>query len=99
LTRLASFSRASEAEPNRAQILTAGQAARTAASADNPEQSKRFIATAEEVGANQDSEVFGRALKQISPAKFRQRHQSDKPILRNRENSRPFGPGSRAHFF
>jgi hypothetical protein len=35
---------------------------------DNPEQSKRFIETAEEVGAD-DEETLERAFKRIIPAK------------------------------
>jgi hypothetical protein len=33
---------------------------------DDPEQSKRFIETAEQVGADTDDEALGRALKKIS---------------------------------
>jgi hypothetical protein len=36
---------------------------------DNAEQSKRFIATAEEVGADTDDEALERAFKKISPQK------------------------------
>lgn len=33
---------------------------------DDPEQSKRFIETAEEVGADRDEEALDRAFKRIS---------------------------------
>ena len=33
---------------------------------DNPEQSKRFVETAEEVGADKDEEALERAFKNIS---------------------------------
>jgi hypothetical protein len=36
---------------------------------DDPEQSKRFIDTAEEVGADVDDEALERALKKISSLK------------------------------
>jgi hypothetical protein len=36
---------------------------------DDPEQSKRFIETAEEVGADDDPEALERALKKISSKK------------------------------
>lgn len=36
---------------------------------DDSEQSKRFIETAEEVGADQDDEALTRAFKVIVPAK------------------------------
>jgi hypothetical protein len=36
---------------------------------DDPAQSKRFIATAEEVGADGDDEALERALKKIVPKK------------------------------
>jgi len=35
---------------------------------DDPEQSKRFIETAEEVGADADNEALERAFKKIAPA-------------------------------
>jgi hypothetical protein len=35
---------------------------------DDPAQSKRFIATAEEVGADGDDEALERAFKKIIPA-------------------------------
>ncbi len=38
---------------------------------DNPEQSKRFIETAEEVGADTDDEALERAFKKIVPASKR----------------------------
>jgi hypothetical protein len=34
---------------------------------DDPEQSKRFIETAKEVGADDDAEALERALKKIVP--------------------------------
>ena len=36
---------------------------------DDPEQSKRFIETAEEVGADTDDEALERAFKKIAPQK------------------------------
>jgi hypothetical protein len=39
---------------------------------DDPEQSKRFIETAEQVGADTDDEALERAFKKIVPAKRRQ---------------------------
>jgi hypothetical protein len=36
---------------------------------DDPEQSKRFIETAEEVGADSDEEALERAFKKIGPQK------------------------------
>jgi hypothetical protein len=39
---------------------------------DNPEQSKRFIETAEEVGAD-DEEALERAFKKIAPQKKERR--------------------------
>jgi hypothetical protein len=36
---------------------------------DDPEQSKRFIETAEEVGADTDEEALERAFKKIVPKK------------------------------
>jgi hypothetical protein len=36
---------------------------------DDPEQSKRFIETAEEVGADTDDEALERAFKKILPEK------------------------------
>lgn len=36
---------------------------------DNPEQSKRFIEKAKELGADESGEAFERALKKIVPAK------------------------------
>jgi len=36
---------------------------------DDPEQSKRFIETAEEVGADGDDKALERAFKKIIPAK------------------------------
>jgi hypothetical protein len=38
---------------------------------DDPEQSKRFIETAEEVGADGDDGALERAFKKIIPAKRR----------------------------
>jgi hypothetical protein len=35
---------------------------------DDPEQSKRFIETAEEVGADKDEEALDRAFKKIAPS-------------------------------
>jgi len=35
---------------------------------DDPEQSKRFIDTAEEVGADADDQALERAFKKIAPA-------------------------------
>jgi hypothetical protein len=40
-----------------------------AAKPDDPAQSKRFIETAEEVGADTDDEALERAFKKIAPAK------------------------------
>jgi hypothetical protein len=37
---------------------------------DDPEQSRRFIETAEEVGANTDDEALERAFKKIAPPKL-----------------------------
>lgn len=34
---------------------------------DDPEQSKRFLDTAKEVGADQDEEALERAFKKIAP--------------------------------
>lgn len=34
---------------------------------DDPEQSKRFIETAEELGVAEDSETLSRTLKKIAP--------------------------------
>lgn len=34
---------------------------------DDPEQSKRFVETAEEVGADRDDEALERAFKKIAP--------------------------------
>jgi hypothetical protein len=39
---------------------------------DNPEQSKRFIETAEQVGADEDEEALERAFKRITPKRPRQ---------------------------
>jgi len=39
---------------------------------DDPEQSKRFIETAEEVGADTDDEALERAFKKISPKRSKQ---------------------------
>ena len=36
---------------------------------DDPEQSKRFIETAEEVGADTDDEALERAFKKIMPSR------------------------------
>jgi hypothetical protein len=36
---------------------------------DDPEQSKRFFQTAEEVGADTDDKALERALKKIAPLK------------------------------
>jgi hypothetical protein len=36
---------------------------------DDAEQSKRFIETAEEVGADTDNEALERVLKKLAPAK------------------------------
>lgn len=36
---------------------------------DDPEQSKRFLETAKEVGADIDTKAFDRALKKIAPSK------------------------------
>lgn len=36
---------------------------------DDPQQSKRFIETAEETGADRDEEALERAFKRIIPAK------------------------------
>jgi hypothetical protein len=36
---------------------------------DDPEQSKRFIETAEQVGADRHEEALERAFKKIAPAK------------------------------
>jgi hypothetical protein len=36
---------------------------------DDPEQSRRFIETAEEVGADRDEEALERAFKKIAPVK------------------------------
>ncbi len=36
---------------------------------DDPKQSKRFIETAEEVGADTDDEALERAFKKIAPQK------------------------------
>jgi hypothetical protein len=38
---------------------------------DDPAQSKRFIATAEEVGADTDDKALERAFKKIAPASKR----------------------------
>jgi hypothetical protein len=35
---------------------------------DDPAQSKRFIETAKEVGADEDTDALDRAFKKISPA-------------------------------
>jgi hypothetical protein len=43
---------------------------------DDPEQSKRFIETAEEVGADTDDEALERALKKVAARK------ESKPISR-----------------
>jgi hypothetical protein len=40
---------------------------------DDPEQSKRFIETAEEVGADSDEEALERAFKKIAPQKKEKR--------------------------
>ena len=44
---------------------------------DDPEQSKRFIETAEEVGADTDDDALERAFKKIAPQKPRA---SGKPV-------------------
>jgi hypothetical protein len=58
---------------------------------DDPEQSKRFIDTAEEVGADADDEALERAFKKIAPPKSaaptqrhpsRQKSQSDSEVDR-----------------
>jgi hypothetical protein len=36
---------------------------------DDPEQSKRFIDTAREIGADEDPEAFERAFKKVVPSK------------------------------
>jgi hypothetical protein len=40
---------------------------------DDPEQSKRFIETAEQVGADKDDKALERAFKKISPLKKEKR--------------------------
>lgn len=40
---------------------------------DDPEQSKRFIETAEEVGADTDDEALERAFKKIVPSKTKKK--------------------------
>jgi hypothetical protein len=51
-------------------ITCAGPMARKAApKPDDPEQSKRFIETAEEVGADRDDEALERAFKKIAERK------------------------------
>ena len=48
---------------------------------NDPEQSKRFIETAEEVGADDDAKALDRAFKKVAtskpPKKRRDRHDSD----------------------
>jgi hypothetical protein len=43
---------------------------------DDPEQSKRFIEIAKEIGADDDAEALERAFKKISPQKTRREHDS-----------------------
>jgi hypothetical protein len=43
---------------------------------DNPEQSKRFIETAEEVGADTDDAALERAFKKIAPQKRDEKNRS-----------------------
>lgn len=43
---------------------------------DDPEQSKRFIETAKEVGAADDTEALERAFKKIIPVKSQSRKAS-----------------------
>jgi hypothetical protein len=38
---------------------------------DDPEQSKRFVEIAKEVGADRDGDALGRALKKIAPSKVK----------------------------
>ena len=40
---------------------------------DDPEQSRRFIETAEQVGADTDDEALERAFKKIAPSKIIQK--------------------------
>ncbi len=40
---------------------------------DDPEQSKRFLETAEEVGADADDAALERAFKKIAPLKKREK--------------------------
>jgi hypothetical protein len=42
-----------------------------ASKCDDPEQSKRFIETAREIGADESGEEFRKALKKIAPPKKR----------------------------
>jgi hypothetical protein len=43
---------------------------------DDPEQSKRFIEIAKEVGADEDADALERAFKKIGPQKKQQGHDS-----------------------
>jgi hypothetical protein len=43
---------------------------------DDPEQSKRFIETAEEVGADDDEEALERALKRIVSSQSKSKERS-----------------------
>jgi hypothetical protein len=46
---------------------------------DDPEQSKRFLKTAEEVGADADDRALERAFKKIAP--------SDRPQVRRKQKN------------
>ncbi len=48
---------------------------------DDPEQSKRFIETAEEVGADTDDEALERAFKKIVPSRSIRNQSPKKPWL------------------
>jgi hypothetical protein len=46
---------------------------------DDPKQSKRFIETAREIGADETREGADRAFKQITPLKDSQKPRSNRP--------------------
>jgi hypothetical protein len=54
---------------------------------DDPAQSKRFIETAREIGADADAEAFDRAFKKVVPDKPRSPTPSDRRSRHNGKQS------------
>jgi hypothetical protein len=55
---------------------------------DDPEQSKRFIETAEEVGADTDDEALERAFKRVLTTRTGQRHRQTDTKTKTDRNDR-----------